>query len=242
MKKEVVKMDPRTKVLFFAALFTLAFVCRDLWVLLIMILVVITVALSSRERMAVLRGLKIMVPVLLVAFVLWTFLYRWSLFHSYGEGLSDFQVGLFMTIRLLLIIVTSLTFVSLVTPGEMIKALESFRLPYKLVFVLGLTLRHVSTMTDEYMAIKEAQTSRGLELDKGFLIKRIRNYIPVLVPLLIRSIENAEKLVLAMELKSLSFERRRYTKGRMSKTDYAIVISLSMAVSLSILHYIMRVI
>jgi energy-coupling factor transport system permease protein len=77
-----------------------------------------------------------------------------------------------------------------------------------MVFTLGLTLRHISTFSDEYITIKEAQTSRGLELDKGFLIKRIRNYIPVLIPLLIRSIENAERLSLAMDLKLFSFDKK----------------------------------
>jgi len=76
-----------------------------------------------------------------------------------------------------------------------------------MVFTLGLTLRHISTFSEEYVVIKEAQTSRGLELDKGLLIKRVKNYVHLLVPLLIRSIENAEKLSLAMDLKLFTFDK-----------------------------------
>lgn len=244
MKVEILafKFDPRTKVIFFTALFSLAFICKDIWTLLVIILVVVFIALKSRERDRVLKGLKVMVPVLIVAFILWTFLHEWSLFYTYEEGAGSFNIGVFMTIRLLLIIITSLTFISVVTPGEMIKALESFKLPYKLVFVLGLTLRHVSTISDEYLAIKEAQTTRGLELDKGFLVKRIKNYNPVLIPLLIRSMESAEKLVLAMELKSFSFKKRsRYLRIKMSSIDYISITLVLVIVIIAVLHYVIGV-
>lgn len=145
----------------------------------------------------------------------------------YNGGISVLT-GAFMTFRLLLIVILSLAFVSFITPVELVNALSSFRLPYKLVFTLGLSLRHISTISDEYVAIKEGQTSRGLELDKGFLVSRIKNYNSVVLPLLVRSIENAEKLVLAMELKSFSLNnRRRYSVGKLKSIDYLVITSMA---------------
>ncbi len=189
--------------------------------------IVLILCSFSPERGKIFGRLKVMAPVFVVAFILWTFLNQFSIFHTYDGGVNVLT-GAFMTLRLLLIVILSLAFVSFVTPVELVNALSSFRLPYKLVFTLGLSLRHISTISDEYIAIKEGQTSRGLELDKGFLVNRIKNYSSVVLPLLVRSIENAEKLVLAMELKSFSLNnRRRYSIGKLESIDYLAIASMA---------------
>lgn len=222
----MVKFDPRTKVIFFILAFTLAFLFTEIYEVIALASIVLVLSMFSIERDKIFGRLKIMAPVFIVAFILWTFLNQFSIFHSYNGG-ANVVTGAFMTLRLFLIVMLSLAFVSFVTPVELVNALASFRLPYKLVFTLGLSLRHISTISDEYIAIKEGQTSRGLELDRGFLIKRIKNYNSVVMPLLIRSIENAEKLVLAMELKSFSLKnRRRYSMGYLNSVDYIVIFSM----------------
>ncbi|MEM3786695.1 MAG: energy-coupling factor transporter transmembrane component T, partial [Nitrososphaeria archaeon] len=181
----MVNFDPRTKVVFFTLAFVLAFLSTEIIELILLSSVVLVLSIFSVERDKIFGRLKIMAPVFIVAFILWTFLNQYSIFHAYDGGVN-IMTGAFMTLRLFLIVVLSLAFVSFVTPVELVNALSSFKLPYKLVFTLGLSLRHISTISDEYIAIKEGQSSRGLELDKGFLIKRIRNYISVVMPLLIR--------------------------------------------------------
>ncbi len=219
------RFDPRTKVVFFVSAFTLAFLFTEIIELILLTSIMLVLSIFSVERDKIFGRLKIMAPVFVVAFFLWTFLNQYSLFHVYGG--VNVMTGAFMTLRLFLIVVLSLAFVSFVTPVELVNALASFRLPYKLVFTLGLSLRHISTISDEYIAIKEGQASRGLELDKGFLVRRIKNYASVVMPLLIRSIENAEKLVLAMELKSFSLSgRRRYSVGKLGRVDYAVIFSM----------------
>ncbi|MCX8188592.1 MAG: energy-coupling factor transporter transmembrane protein EcfT [Nitrososphaeria archaeon] len=229
------KFDPRTKIIFFTSAFTLAFLFTEIIELIILASITLVLSFFSVERNKIFGRLKIMAPVFLVAFVLWTFLNQYSLFHVY-DGVNV-MTGVFMTLRLFLIVVLSLAFVSFVTPVELVNALASFRLPYKLVFTLGLSLRHISTVSDEYIAIKEGQTSRGLELDKGFLVRRIKNYNSVVMPLLIRSIENAEKLVLAMELKSFSLNgRRRYSVGKLNSLDYVVIFSMIAVVFIFLLR------
>ena len=241
IQSEEMNLDPRTKVVAFVVMISMAFICTDLYALVALLTVTLFIAIISKSRRKIFGGLKVMGPVLIVAFLLWSVLHEWSLFYRYGETGVRFDIGLFMTVRLLLIIAVSLTFINMITPAELMNSLNAFGLPYKLVFVLGLTLRHISTISDEYRAIKEAQTSRGLELDKGSLTKRIRNYIPVIIPLLVRGIESAEKLLLAMELKSFSFERKRYIRCKMKLKDFVIVSVLLAALIVSVLHYTLKV-
>lgn len=236
----MVNFDPRTKVVFFTLAFVLAFLSTEIIELILLSSVVLVLSIFSVERDKIFGRLKIMAPVFIVAFILWTFLNQYSIFHAYDGGVN-IMTGAFMTLRLFLIVVLSLAFVSFVTPVELVNALLSFKLPYKLVFTLGLSLRHISTISDEYIAIKEGQSSRGLELDKGFLIKRIRNYISVVMPLLIRSIENAEKLVLAMELKSFSLNnRRRYSVGKLNNLDYVVIFSMVMVLLIFVVKNFLR--
>ena len=231
------KLDPRTKIIFFIFAFALAFMFTEISEVIVFTSILLILCSITSERGKIFGRLKIMAPVFVVAFILWTFLNQFSIFHTSNGGVNVLT-GAFMTLRLLLIVILSLAFVSFVTPVELVNALSSFKLPYKLVFTLGLSLRHISTISDEYIAIKEGQTSRGLELDKGFLVRRIKNYNSVVLPLLVRSIENAEKLVLAMELKSFSLNnRRRYSIGKLNSIDYIVIIS--MAITLAI--YIVKV-
>jgi len=229
-------LDPRTKVIVFSSAIALAFICKDIAVMLILVAAAVATSILCDKTSFIARGLKTMAPLLLVAFLLWSFMHEWSIFQRYGGGV-DFQLGAFMTLRLFLILLASLEFVAVIGPSELVKALNSFRLPYKAVFVLGLTLRHLYTIADDYKAIKEAQSSRGLELDKGSLITRIKNYVPVLIPLFVKSIENAEKLALAMELKSFSFKRKRYLKQSLKLIDVLAITGSSAAIILAVLHY-----
>jgi len=163
-------------------------------------------SLTGSLRYVLLR-LRNFVPIILLALPLWTFLNKWSLFHA-STGL-DLSLGLFMTVRLLLIILISMAFLISVKPTEIVRALNSVKVPPVVTAVLALALRTLYIISEDYKSIKEAHTSRGLELDKGSLIKRIRSHIPLLLPLLIRSMDNAEKIVLALELRPTLLTSRR---------------------------------
>lgn len=228
-------LDPRTKIFSFAAIMALAFICKDILVMSLLATAALASLFLSSEKEFVRVGLKSMIPLLVIAFLLWSFTYQWSLFQHYG-GYSGFEVGVFMALRLFLILLVSLNFVASVKPSELVKGLEGFKMPSKAAFLLSLTLRHVYTIAEDYRAIKEAQMSRGLELDKGSLLRRIRNYIPVMMPLLVRSIERAEELALAMELRNFSFKKRNIAL-KLRLVDILIMAGLAMAVSLAVLHY-----
>lgn len=236
MWKVSIEINPLVKISLYTILFILIFLSRDiLQSIILSIVVVLLIIVSSGSRKYILKSILYMSPMFILAFILWSVFYNFSLFHRYSGESFMYNVGLFMTLRLFLIICTSLLFISTVSPRELIVALRSLKLPYKMVFTLGLTLRHISTFSEEYMIIKEAQTSRGLELDKGFLIKRIKSYVAVLIPLLIRSIENAEKLSLAMDLKLFSFDKKTFNVGgSLDKYNKLILIILLSAFLISL--------
>jgi energy-coupling factor transport system permease protein len=47
--------------------------------------------------------------------------------------------------------------------------------------------------------IMDAQKSRGLEFEKGNIVKRVRNMVPILIPLVVNSVIRSGELAEAME-------------------------------------------
>ena len=214
------RFNPLTRLLISSILIASAFLVSSIHGIIIVTLIILAIGFIGGIKDKIASILKIAFPMLIIAFILWTFFNKYSLFYAYSNGFS-IKFGFYMAIRLLALITAPLIFIATTTPSELVASLESIKLPKTLVFLLALTLRHISGIADEYKAIKEAQISRGLELDKGFLIKRIRNYIPVIIPLLIRSVEIADKVTLAMELKLYGRRvRTKYFKYNYTKLDY----------------------
>ncbi|MCS7135823.1 MAG: energy-coupling factor transporter transmembrane component T [Nitrososphaerota archaeon] len=229
------KLDCRSKLVFFFSIMALTFICKDFWCMLALLATAFVIVIMKGFSLLS-KSLRMTIPMVVVAFVVWSMLHNWSLFQSGGAGL-DWQLGGFMAMRLFTILMISAGFLATVKPGDLMKGLSLFGIPYGVVFTTGLALRHVYTVADDYHAVKEALSSRGLEFDKGPLNKRIRNYVFVLTPLLIRSIENAEKLVLAMKLKVFSLGRRRRRSEKLGPLDMLLMVSSLVAVVLAILHY-----
>ena len=55
----------------------------------------------------------------------------------------------------------------------------------------------------------DAQKARGLELEKGGFLKRIRNYVPVLIPLIVSAIRRSLELAEAMESRAWGATKNR---------------------------------
>jgi len=55
----------------------------------------------------------------------------------------------------------------------------------------------------------DAQKARGLELEKGNFLKRIRNYVPVLIPLIVSAIRRSLELAEAMESRAWGATKKR---------------------------------
>ena len=104
-------------------------------------------------------------------------------------------------------------------------ALEKARIPYEFNFAFITAIRFVPVLADEAQTIMDAQRSRGLELDKGNFLKRIRNYIPILLPLIINSIRRSLELAEAMESRAFGATEHRTNLYELSltRTDLAVL-------------------
>jgi energy-coupling factor transport system permease protein len=87
--------------------------------------------------------------------------------------------------------------------------LEQSRVPYEFSFAFTTAVRFVPVLAEEAQTIMDAQKARGLELEKGGFMKRIRNYIPILIPLIVSAIRRSLELAEAMESRAWGAVKKR---------------------------------
>jgi energy-coupling factor transport system permease protein len=111
------------------------------------------------------------------------------------------------------------------SPDHLGLALEQTRVPYEFVFAFTTAVRFVPVLAEEAQTIMDAQKARGLELERGNFLKRIRNYIPILIPLIISAIRRSLELAEAMESRAWGATRKRTNLYvlKMHRGDFALI-------------------
>jgi len=110
---------------------------------------------------------------------------------------------------LLLTLVCSLSIFFLTTsPDELSLALVKMKLPYELSLELSMAIRFIPTLAREAQLIVDAQRARGLDLESGF-IKRLKNLIPILVPLVVNTVRRSYRVAEAMESRGFGATKKR---------------------------------
>lgn len=155
--------------------------------------------------------------------------------------LGAFQISLeaifyciLVTLRYLIIFPAATTFILTTHPTLMTVALSKLKIPNKLAYVMNIALRYLPTLGLEYDTILNAQRARGFEVDtpKGGLVGKIKCTTPIMVPMMIHSINRAELIADAMDLRCFSAHKERtwYHDIKFTKKDSVVSIILLVAV------------
>lgn len=94
-------------------------------------------------------------------------------------------------------------------------------------------------MAVDAQTVVDAQRSRGLELDKGNFMKRVRNYIPILIPLIISAIRRSVELAEALESRAFGATEHRtaIVTLKMKFMDYSVIIATILGLAVAIYVY-----
>lgn len=115
--------------------------------------------------------------------------------------------GIYVFLRFALIIFMSILLTLTTEPLRLTDAIEYFLTPLKkmkfpvhdLALMLSIGLRFVPTLMDEAEKIMLAQRARGMDFSEGNFAQKVKNLVPLLVPLFNRSFDRAIDLATAME-------------------------------------------
>jgi energy-coupling factor transport system permease protein len=142
----------------------------------------------------------------------------WSLFpaaaHTAGAGFSSnaaggLQYGMAVGIRLNCFVVAAVMFLTCTRIEDFTYGLSRLGLPFVVSFTLSLAFRLTPLFMDAGQTIVMAQKTRGLDLDAGGLLARLRRYVPIIVPIMVSGLRRADQLAVALESKGFGNRRRR---------------------------------
>ncbi|MEM2904871.1 MAG: energy-coupling factor transporter transmembrane component T [Candidatus Bathyarchaeia archaeon] len=228
------RLDPRVKGLYAVVVLTVAMLYSELAVMLLILVVQLPLVLLAgirREWVRSLRGAAFFAAFILVMNLVSGYFYS-------GMGLTAATVtfALSMTLRFLTLMMAFSLFFLTTAPDDLAMALEKLRVPHDFTFAFTSAIRFVPELAREVSSIMDAQKSRGLELEGGSFMTRIRNYIPILVPMFVRSFERSLELAEAMEARAYGASETRTSlyELKLKPSDLAALILILAALSISI--------
>jgi len=219
------RRDPRVKFLFVLVLFVAAVLFNELPALLVLFFLPTPFVILGGVQRQWLRSLR-------GAVFLATFLFAFNLFFGYispstvPKGVSPLEYAFAMALRFMVLIESFSIFFLTTSPDHLSLALEQSHVPYEFTFAFTTAVRFVPVLAEEAQTIMDAQKARGLELERGNFMKRVRNYIPVLIPLIVSAIRRSLELAEAMESRGWGATKKRTNLYvlKMRKGDLMLII------------------
>jgi len=217
-------LDPRIKFFYVCSIFAVAIIFSELPPLIILFLIQIPFVLLARvqkEWIRSLRGAAFLATIIFSTNLIFRFIYA-----GYVLLPKDIEYASGMTLRFIVLIESFSVFFLTTSPDHLGLALEQSKIPYEFCFAFTTAVRFVPVLADEAQTIMDAQKARGLELEKGNFLKRIRNYIPILIPLIISAIRRSLDLAEAMESRAWGAIKKRTNLYvlKIKRADYLLVL------------------
>ena len=222
------RLDPRTKILLMVGSFVLGMLfMHPLWGAMAL-LVVLTHAAVSRS----LANLKRIWFILFMLGTMGTIL--WALFSKGPTPFigpiewEAFLFGLGSALRIDTMIIAGVVFLSTTRNEEIVQGMVMLGVPYRFGFAFSTALRLVPTITATTFTIRQAQRSRGLDLDSGNAIQRLRKNIPLVVPAFLSTIRSTNVFGMALDSKGFGARPKRtnYLRVRFGTADWIFLLVL----------------
>jgi len=196
---------------------------------LIPLLFVAIVTVISRAMKNVLRIWFFLAAILFFSVVVWGGFTKgdhlWLQFGPVAYSRESVFYGLGLGIRLIAMLVGGVVFLSTTRVEEFSDGLRALSVPYPIAFALTFAFRLVPDFLGTAVTIAQAQQLRGLDLESGGPVTRIRKYSPLLVPVFVTAIRKTDLLAMALEARGFSPTRVRtqYASYPMTTGQYVVL-------------------
>ena len=220
------RLDPRTKMFLLLGMFALPFVfLNPLYVLGVLALVLCFGYLA--ESLVNLRRIWfILFMIVIVTPILWAVVGsgRTPLFLFVER--EALLYGLTAAQRIVITVFAGMIFLSTTRNEEVAIGLVRLGIPYRFAFAVSTALRLVPTIVATGLTIGQAQRSRGLDLESGNIIQRIRKHLPLLVPVFVTTVRSTNVFSMALESKGFGARPRRtyFLHTAMGRNDALVVL------------------
>lgn len=205
------RLDVRVKIVVTLLWATVLLAISNFLGLLAMTLVLIVAIKTCRvPGRLVLRGLRPLLHILWLTLLIHLLFTGGPQAFAWGPlsvSYTGIELGLFVTVRLVLLVAGTSLLTLTTTPIQLTDGLEYLLRPLKLIRVsshelalmMGIAVRFVPLLLGEADKIMKAQMARGADFSSGGVVKRARGLIPLLIPLFVAVFRHSGELASAME-------------------------------------------
>lgn len=227
-------LDPRIKFVYVCAIFAIAVIFWELIPLIVLFLMQIPFVLLAgvrREWLRSMRGAAFLAAVIFFTNFIFSFIGT-----NYTVTAENVESAITLTFRFIVLVESFSVFFLTTSPDHLGLALEQTHVPYEFVFAFTTAVRFVPVLAEEAQTIMDAQKARGLELERGNFLKRIRNYIPILIPLIVSAIRRSLELAEAMESRAWGATKNRTNLYvlKMHKGDIILIVITALILATAI--------
>ena len=231
-------MDPRAKIGAMLIMMIAIFIPAGYAGYGIIAAAVIGTALLARLKLSFLwRAMKPMLFMLTFLLIINLLVIRDGdvLFTIFGFSVYTGAIAqtLYIVIRLALMIMITTILTATTKPLELTLGIEDLLKPFQVIHVpaheiammISNALRFIPTLIEETQRIMKAQASRGVDMEEGSLMEKVKAILSLIVPLFVSAFQRAEDLAYAMEARGYipNRMRTRYKQLKMEGRDYVLL-------------------
>ena len=231
------QLDPRVKLWAVALSSALAFLMPEIAPQVVMLLAVHGLLIGARVPWHSLRWLWRQMMMLLVLILLLQPFFRPAGATLFAVGPIRLTVGGITLAWELALRAVNIAFIIgglLFTTEQraLVQAFVRIGLPYSWGLTLSLTLRFLPAIQDLFVAVREAQAARGW-VAEGSFIKRLRDHLPVLIAVVIGTLQLSDQLTLALAARGLGAASQPTTRTtwhalQMRRSDWIALVGITL--------------
>jgi len=204
------KLDPRAKLLVMLTFFVYALMFLTNPLLLgVVFLFVLGYAAMGRALINVWRSAGVLLTIFTVTVIVWLLTGRGPTKIILWFSVEGLLRGISGGFSLIIIIITSIVFVSTTKIEEMTLACIRLGLRYRGAFAMSTAIRMIPLIAGTAETILQAQKSRGLDVDTGTFMQKLKKYVPLMVPTIVSVIRGTSVFAMALESKGFGYSEKR---------------------------------
>ena len=226
------RLDPRTKMFLLLGSFMLAFLFVNPLYGLVVLAVVLAFGAAAKSLVNLKRIWFILLMIAVMSVIMWTIFARGETPLFAFVEYEALLYGIGIALRIDITVIAGMIFLSTTRNEEIATGLVKLGVPYRFAFAISTALRLVPTVAATGSTIGQAQRSRGLDLDSGSIIERVRKHIPLLVPVFVSTIRSTNVFSMALESKGFGASPGRTYFLRLAMTRRDVLVLLVFAVLL----------
>jgi energy-coupling factor transport system permease protein len=216
-------LDFRVKVFFILAVLVVDYVVADslLTIASLFLLLCVLAVSAGSGRDILLKSARFFVAIVLLAVAIQ------GVFHGGSGVLLRFPAslpalggrpllttdgilfGLQLGLKLLTVALTSILMVVTTPPTRIVQGLIKFGIPFKYATLATMIFRFYPVMASEFTEIQQAQASRGFEVEKGSVVRRFMNFVPLMIPALLSALRRSTNMAISLDFRGYSLDTKR---------------------------------